>query len=149
MGSNKYNPFALSEVAEATSEIAKATEKLGSALFVMNERQPKGPCETYIEPVNNISEVACRDKNGPQAATIDTTAIEPVNNISELAGRDENGPQAATIDTTAGAMLSDLKAGTFNKKLVADSSQKPAVPSISPYTEEDDAVESSSRRLGS
>ena len=122
MGSNKYNPFALSEVAEATSEIAKATEKLGSALFVMNERQPKGPCETYIEPVNNISEVACRDKNGPQAAT---------------------------IDTTAGAMLSDLKAGTFNKKLVADSSQKPAVPSISPSTEEDDAVESSSRRLGS
>ncbi|NDH66485.1 MAG: hypothetical protein EBY22_01000 [Gammaproteobacteria bacterium] len=112
---SKNNPFALSEIAEAT-------QKLGSALSVMHGRQPDGPCGTYIGPVNNVSEVACRDKNGPQAAT---------------------------IDTTAGGMLSDLKAGTFNKKPVADSSQKPVVPSISPSTEEDAADESSSRRLGS
>ena len=108
---SKNNPFALSEIAEAT-------QKLGSALSVMHGRQPEGPCGTYIGPVNNVSEVACRDKNGPQAAT---------------------------IDTTAGALLSDLKTGTFKKS--ADSSPKPVTPPISPSTEADDADKSSSPRL--
>ena len=111
MGSAEINPFEL-------SEIAAATRTLCSALSVMHGRQPNGPCGTYIAPVNNVSEVACRDRNGPQAAT---------------------------IDPTAGALLSDLKAGTFKKP--ADSSQKTVTSPISPSTEADAADKSSSHRL--